>query len=63
MSKKTKWRTELPEGSTFPIRASMQPIFAGRRRVISGLLGTDLEVGLKRTETYWMELLALSQHG
>ena len=29
MSKKTKWRTELPEGSTFPIRASMQPIFCG----------------------------------
>ena len=38
MSKKTKWRTELPEGSTCPICASMRPIFSGRGRVISGLL-------------------------
>ena len=37
--------------------------FCGEETGLSGLLGTDLEVGLKRTETYWMELLALSQHG
>ena len=36
--KKTKWLTELPEGFACPIPASMGPIFAGRGRVISGLL-------------------------
>ena len=35
MSKKTKWRTELPEGFACPISPSMGPIFAGRGRVIS----------------------------
>ena len=36
MSKKTKWRTELPEGFACLIPPSMGPIFAGRGRVISG---------------------------
>ena len=36
--KKTKWRTELPEVFACPIPASMWLIFAGRGRVISGLL-------------------------
>ena len=36
MSKKTKWRTELPEGLACPIPPSVGPIFAGRGRVISG---------------------------
>ena len=35
MSKKTKWRKELPEGFACLIPPSMRPIFAGRGRVIS----------------------------
>ena len=43
MSKKTKWWTELPEGFACPIPPSMGPIFAGRRRVISGRRANTFE--------------------
>ena len=36
--KKTKWGMELPEGFACPIPPSMGQFFAGRGRVISGLL-------------------------
>ena len=38
MSKKTKWRTDLPEGFACPINPSKGPIIARRGRVISGRL-------------------------
>ena len=44
--KEKKWQADLPEGFVCPNVPSMEPIFAGRGRVISGLLAarTDLEV-------------------
>ena len=59
MSKKTKWRTELPEGFACPIPLSMGPIFEGRGRVISGRRANTFGVDLEQTQNYYVEYLAL----
>ena len=55
--KKTKWRTELPEGFACPIPTSMGPIFAGRGRVILGLLADRFGSRFKTNTTILRDVI------
>ena len=59
MSKKIKWRTELPEGFASPILSSVGPIFCEEGIVISGRLANRFGSQFGRTQNYCVELLAL----
>ena len=63
MSKKIKWRTELPESFASPILSSVGPIFARRDVSFQVVWRTDLEVDLDKhiiiVWSYWPYIYAL----